>query len=914
MPRTVGLEVASKLAAALSVAGLLVGGALPDRLLAADEKRPPAVLILLPGQPTGTQSSIDSFAAAARVSLVAALPAGSSVYIEYTDLARLGTTADQAKLRDWYNVKYARSPIDLIIASGREARVFMTRFRPELWPGIPVIFAGIEARSLESPPLPAGTTALMIRYDEEGTIRAALALLPDTREVALVSGASDIDRYLRGLWLAALGRLGDRLRLIDLAGLPIEELKGRLAALPPHTVVLFSTLFADRMGRALVSPELVPGLAAASNRPMFTIHGPFLGLGVVGGSMTDYASLGRQTGELGARMLAGSGLPPVPMEATAVNQLRFDWRELRRWSLDERRLPAGSTVVYRPPSVWELYRWPIAIGLSVFLAQALLIAALLVQRAQRRRVQRALDERLRFETFLADLSRSFVDAPAGQIDESIRQGLRRIGEFLSLDRVSLFELADRRGRAQIIYAWSAASAPPLPAEMAAEAFPWMSRQIGRGQIVTFTRPEDLPPEATTDTVTFVAHGTRSHASIPLVEDSVTRRVLALSTVREERAWPEPLVQQLGLVVEIVGQILARKQAEAEVEESEALQRAMLSSLPSRIAVLDREARLLAVNRAWLEHPEESDAGPMARARVGTSYLDACREAVLAGETGAREVMSRVEAVLTGGSQTSTIEYMEKRNGAERWFLLSAVALRGSRGGAVIARTDVTEQVLAREQLRQFSGHLLAAQEDERRRIARELHDDLNQRLVLLALEISQMDGSPAGGDGAGSVRHMAERVGEISADVHRLAYRLHPFKLEYLGLVAAARALCGEIGGAHDIAITFSERDVPGTLPPEVAVCVYRVLQEALSNVVKHSGSERAEVELTVDDSVVRLSVRDFGMGMALDVAPSRQGLGLTSIRERLRSVNGALTVDSAIAAGTELIVRIPVSPVAVSG
>ena len=418
--------------------------------------------------------------------------------------------------------------------------------------------------------------------------------------------------------------------------------------------------------------------------------------------------------------------------------------------------------------------------------------------------------------------------------------------------------------------------------------------------------ERRPPA---DTATFVAPGTRSHASIPLVENGATRQVLALSTVREERAWPGPLVKQLGLIVGILGQILARKQAEAEVEESEALQRAMLSSLPSRIAILDQDARLLAVNRAWLERPEESDAGPMARARVGTSDLDVCREAVLASEAGAREVMSSVEAVLSGMSQTSAIEYMEKREGAERWFLLSVLALRGSRGGAVIARTDVTEQVLAREQLRQFSGHLLSAQEDERRRIARELHDDLNQRLVLLALEISQMGEASADGHGTGSARQMAERVGEIAADVHRLAYRLHPFKREYLGLAGAARGLCAEIGGAHDIAITFSERDIPGTLPPEVAVCVYRVLQEALSNVVKHSGSARAEVERTGDGSAVRLSVRDFGMGMAPDVAPSSQGLGLTSIRERLRTVNGALTVDSEVAAGTELAVRIPLSP-----
>jgi signal transduction histidine kinase len=157
---------------------------------------------------------------------------------------------------------------------------------------------------------------------------------------------------------------------------------------------------------------------------------------------------------------------------------------------------------------------------------------------------------------------------------------------------------------------------------------------------------------------------------------------------------------------------------------------------------------------------------------------------------------------------------------------------------------------------------------------------------------------------------MAERVGEVATDVHRLAYRLHPFKLEYLGLAAAARGLCEEIDAAHQIAISFVEREVHGTLSPEVAVCAYRVLQEALSNVVKHSGSPRAEVELAGEDGTLRLSVRDFGMGMAPEVAATSRGLGLSSMRERLRAVDGHLAIESAVAAGTELIARMPLAAV----
>ena len=354
-----------------------------------------------------------------------------------------------------------------------------------------------------------------------------------------------------------------------------------------------------------------------------------------------------------------------------------------------------------------------------------------------------------------------------------------------------------------------------------------------------------------------------------------------------------------------------------LEESRALQGAMLSSLPSRIAVLDGDGRIRAVNQAWVHEAEETDTGLWRRAVVGRIYPDVCREAVEAGEDGAAEVLAAVQAGLEGAEDAADVEYSEKRESAERWFRLSVIPLRGGRG-VVLARTDVTDQVVAREQLRQFSGHLLAAQEDERRRIARELHDDLNQRLVLLALEISQTDPTGDGSavdtpveaaddePGRGRLRQLAERVGQIASDVHRLAYRLHPFKLEYLGLAAASRGLCEELDAAHQIAITFTARDMPSPLRPDVAVCAYRVLQEALSNVIKHSGSPRAEIELVGEGAGLRLSVRDFGMGMAPEVLATSRGLGLSSMRERVRAVDGHLVIETAVAAGTELTVHIP--------
>src|SRR5262245_56471546 len=157
------------LPSALALAGLLAGALLPDGALIANDGRPRTVLILIPGQPTGTQSNIDAFAAATRRTLLDSLPVGSSVYLEYTDLARPG--ADPARLRDWYKSKYEGQPIDLVIGGGQEARVFLTRFRSQLWREIPILLAAMDDRSMQTSSVPPGAVVQTTRCHGAGTHR-----------------------------------------------------------------------------------------------------------------------------------------------------------------------------------------------------------------------------------------------------------------------------------------------------------------------------------------------------------------------------------------------------------------------------------------------------------------------------------------------------------------------------------------------------------------------------------------------------------------------------------------------------------------------------------------------------------------------------------------------------------------------
>jgi signal transduction histidine kinase len=217
---------------------------------------------------------------------------------------------------------------------------------------------------------------------------------------------------------------------------------------------------------------------------------------------------------------------------------------------------------------------------------------------------------------------------------------------------------------------------------------------------------------------------------------------------------------------------------------------------------------------------------------------------------------------------------------------------------------------SQRELRALTGRLLQAQETERRRIARELHDDLNQGLAVLAVELDLLGQKPpeSGAELGGRMHELSSLVKQLSSTVHDLSHNLHPSKLEQLGLVAAIRSLCKELNQGHDLVIEFTAKQVPPATPHDTTLCLYRIAQEALGNVVRHSGARHAGVELSGSVTEVFLRIVDDGVGFDLGSADARGGLGLVSMRERLHLVGGAITIDSQPSAGTCIDVRVPLS------
>lgn len=227
---------------------------------------------------------------------------------------------------------------------------------------------------------------------------------------------------------------------------------------------------------------------------------------------------------------------------------------------------------------------------------------------------------------------------------------------------------------------------------------------------------------------------------------------------------------------------------------------------------------------------------------------------------------------------------------------------------VIVR-DITERRQTEHQLRSLTIQLMTAQEEERRRISRELHDDINQRLALLAIEMGRLETNFPILLGAArqAFQSLAQQLAAISDDVRQIAYQLHPSILDDLGLSAALEQLANAFSANTGIKTIVVQEDFGESLPHDIASCLYRIVQESLTNVRKHANASRVELELTCDGQDITLCIRDSGVGFDLErVRNDHRGLGLVNMRERVQSVHGCLEIQAEPGQGTRILVQIP--------
>ncbi|HEY2296044.1 MAG TPA: ATP-binding protein [Thermoanaerobaculia bacterium] len=586
--------------AAAAAATLVLAHAAPAASAGTQDKHK-KVLVLYSTRRDG-QFSIVGEAELPRM-LDAGLDRNLDYYPEFIDLTRFPDPAYKLAFRDFLRQKYRSVELDLVIAMQDSAVDLVEAYRDSLFPGVPEVFLANTPPPRRAP----GSTGLIHVRDYASTLTLIRRLQPDVSRVFIVTGAAAADRKYEAAVRKQLGSHDPRLTVSYLSGLATSDLVNRLSKLPGRSAVYYVLVSQDGAGHKFHPLEYIDRVTAAANAPTYSWVDSTMDHGIVGGSLYVQRDAIERVGELALRVLRGEPADTIPVAALHLNANQVDWRQLRRWGIDEARVPPGTLVRFREPTVWDRYKAYILAAAALLLAQSVLITGLLIQRRRRR------------------------------------------------------------------------------------------------------------------------------------------------------------------------------QAEGK--------------------------------------------------------------------------------------------------------------LRASQG----------ELLRSYERNRDLAARLLRAQENERSRIARELHDDICQRMLVLTVDLKSLEGP---NDREGRAAEALAVAQGIAKSLHELSHSLHPTKLRLLGLVAAIDQLRLDLSRIG-ITTSFSHHDVPSTLPPDLMLCLFRIVQEAIQNAIKYSKASEVSVRLSGSSDRLTVTISDNGVGFDVEAAWS-QGLGLLSMVERAEALGGSLEIHSSPGAGARLTASVP--------
>lgn len=669
-----------------------------------------------------------------------------TLYNEYADFWHFVGDEYVRTLKDFYQKKYAGRHFDLIVVESSPALEFVLAYGDELFPGTPVFFCVLLEPLIKDLSLKPNFTGILMGVNFRKSLEGALRLQPDTTRVFVVAGTSPIDQPDLASARKEFQQFEGQVELTYLTDLSLEEIERRVSVLPEHSIVFYVGLYRDSAGRSFPPVESAARIGKAANVPFYsTAEIVTSAANGVGGYLWSVEAEAVEAAQTARRILAGTKPQDIPVHLADTNRYIFDSRQLKRWGINDQRVPPGSILRFKDQSFWELYKWHIIGVIFLIVLEALLIVRLLISRNRRRKAE---EETVRFA----------LDAKAEH---------ERLQEVVSNVPGIVWESRMQNGSDN---------------RTAVFVSPYVERMLGYS-----------------------------------VEEWLSKPDFALSTIHEN------------------------DRVEFSRETAAILESGREGVV--RFRWLAKDGRLL-----WVE----AHVAPMR------------------DETG------------------------------------KTVGLRG-------VTLDITERKRDELALQQLSGRLLMLQDEERSRVASELHDGLGQSLAIIKNRALIGLQDQTNHDRAiDQLEEIAETATAAILEVREIAYNLRPYQLDRLGLVAAIKFMITRVSESTTLNLASDLERIDGLLSPEAETSVYRIVQEGLNNVVKHSSATAARVEIKRGGGKLAISVQDNGKGISRD-APSgngtkrnaRGGVGLAGIAERVRLLDGSFAIDSEPSRGTTLTVHL---------
>jgi PAS domain S-box-containing protein len=519
-----------------------------------------------------------------------------NVFTEHLDFARFPRESHDSILVRYLKDRYADHRIDLVVPVFGPALNFALDHRKELFPDRPMVFCFVDQREAPFSTLPPDVVGLYLHYEFEGTLELATRLQPDAKEIVLIAGSSDFDRYWAEQARKAANSYSGRIPNRTIS----ETVDGMIAAvrtLPRNTIVLLVSVYQDASGQGVVPADVAAAMAEASSAPVYGTRSNWIDSGLLGGAVFEHSEHGRITAALAlAALKSGTASGPSDIQS---NPLVVNWHALKKWGISPDRVPATAETRFRPPRFWQQYRNTTLAIVALVLVQGGLIVALLVHRSRLRRSEQALDNRLEFETQIANAAANLIDLPPDQVDQKVESLLRTATDAIGLDRCILFEFLPEEAIVRITHSVCSDGGTPVRWDISSTETPWLHQKLKNGESVVLNDvATDLPANAIADREILRQRGIKSTVVFPVSISREVTRGIAFHSTRRCIVWSQDLLPRLRLVGEVVHSALGAKRADEALRASEERYREVVECQTDLVCRFLPDSTLTFVNEAY----------------------------------------------------------------------------------------------------------------------------------------------------------------------------------------------------------------------------------------------------------------------------------------------------------------------------